>query len=69
MEETHPEMVLFYVTCLGKNNLSVCLSVSLSVGLSVCLYHNSGQTGSVVQFLGPDTESEGVPLANSYLLY
>ena len=39
MEETHPEMVLSQVACLGKYR--ICLSVRLSV----CLYHHSGQTG------------------------
>ena len=37
MEETHPEMVLGQVAC-GKIQ-------DLSVVLSVCLYHHSGQTG------------------------
>ena len=35
----HPEMVLSQVACLGKYR------ICLSVGLSVCLYHHSGQTG------------------------
>ena len=39
MEEIHPEMVLSQVACLGKYR------ICLSVGLSVCLYHHSGQTG------------------------
>ena len=35
----HPEMVLCQVACLRKYR------ICLSVGLCVCLYHHSGQTG------------------------